>query len=50
MAPRLPMGDIARADVAAVLVAVLEDDSTIGSQFEVTSGDRTISDAIASLD
>ncbi|MDH2444912.1 SDR family oxidoreductase [Amnibacterium sp. CER49] len=46
---RLPSGDIARADVAALLVAVLEDDSTIGAQFEVTRGDTTISAALASL-
>jgi hypothetical protein len=32
-----------------VIVAVLEDDSTIGAQFEVTEGEQTISDAIASL-
>ncbi|WP_375401619.1 NAD(P)H-binding protein [uncultured Amnibacterium sp.] len=49
MAPRLPRGSVPRADVAAVLVAVLEDDSTIGSQFELTSGPNTISDALASL-
>lgn len=46
---RLPGGRIARADVAALIVAVLQADSTIGAQFEVTSGDRTISDAIATL-
>ena len=34
---------------AAVLVAVLEDDSTIGAQFELTEGDDTIPDALASL-
>jgi uncharacterized protein YbjT (DUF2867 family) len=49
MAPRLPSGEISRADVAAVIVAVLEDDSTIGAQFELTEGEQTISDAIASL-
>jgi nucleoside-diphosphate-sugar epimerase len=49
IAERLPSGEISRADVAALLVAVLEDDSTIGAQFEVTSGDQTISDAIATL-
>jgi nucleoside-diphosphate-sugar epimerase len=46
---RLPSGEISRADVAALLVAVLEDDSTIGAQFEVISGELTISDAIATL-
>jgi nucleoside-diphosphate-sugar epimerase len=45
----IPSGAISRTDVAAVIVAVLEDDSTIGSQFELTEGDRTISDALASL-
>ncbi|MGN6744041.1 MAG: NAD(P)-binding oxidoreductase [Amnibacterium sp.] len=49
MGADLPRGDVARADVAAVLVAVLEDDSTIGAQFDLTSGDQTISEAIASL-
>jgi len=46
---RLDRGEISRADVAALLVAVIEDDSTIGSQFEATSGDLTISEAIATL-
>jgi hypothetical protein len=32
-----------------VIAAVLEDDSTIGAQFDLTSGEQTISDAIASL-
>lgn len=49
MGQNLPAGEISRRDVAAVLVAVLEDDSTIGAQFDVTSGDQPISDAIASL-
>jgi len=49
MGRSLPRGEVARADVAAVIVAVLEDDSTIGAQFDLTSGERTISDAIASL-
>ena len=46
---RLDRGEISRADVAALLVAVIEDDSTIGAQFEATSGDLTISAAIATL-
>lgn len=41
-------GDIPRADVAAVIVAVLEDPSTIGRQWEVVGGDRSIKDAILS--
>jgi uncharacterized protein YbjT (DUF2867 family) len=49
MGAGLPRGEVSRADVAAVLVAVLEDDSTIGVQFDLTSGEQTISEAIASL-
>ena len=45
----IPSGSISRSDVAAVIVAALEADSTIGTQFELTDGDRTIPDAIASL-
>jgi uncharacterized protein YbjT (DUF2867 family) len=46
---RLPGGQIARADVAALIVALLPADSTIGAQFEVISGDLAIPDAIATL-
>jgi uncharacterized protein YbjT (DUF2867 family) len=50
IAPRIPEGgEISRTDVAAVIVAVLEDDSTIGAQFELVGGEQTISDALASL-
>ena len=49
VAPRLPRGSVPRADVAVVLVAVLGDDSTIGMQFELTSGPHTVTDALASL-
>ncbi|WP_375406001.1 SDR family oxidoreductase [uncultured Amnibacterium sp.] len=45
----IPSGSISRGDVAAVIAAVLEHDSTIGTQFELTAGDRSIADAIASL-
>ena len=49
MAPGLESGTIPRADVAAVLVAVLGDASSIGAQFELTSGAQSVSDALASL-
>ena len=42
-------GEIPRADVAAVLAAVLADDSTIGKQFEVVGGDTPVADALSSL-
>lgn len=37
---------IPRADVATVLAACLADDSTIGRQFDVTSGDTPVADAV----
>jgi uncharacterized protein YbjT (DUF2867 family) len=42
-------GSIARDDVAAVLVAVLDTPSTIGLTFEVLSGSTPIEDAIRAL-
>ena len=49
IATKLESGKVPRADGAAVVAAVLADDSTIGAQFELTSGEQTISEAIASL-
>ena len=40
-------GSIPRADVAAVLVAVLDTPDTCGQTFEVISGDSPVADAIA---
>ena len=48
MGPRLPRAEIPRADVAAVLNHVLETPKTIGRQFDVTSGEQPIADAITS--
>ena len=48
-AEQVERGDITRADVAAVVAAVLDDDSTIGVQFEVVGGEIAIADAIATL-
>lgn len=39
-------GDIPRADVAAVLVAVLDSPATAGHTFELISGDTPIADAV----
>lgn len=49
VAPHVERGKIPRADVAAVLVAVLDDERTAGHVFEVVSGDTPIADAIAAL-
>jgi uncharacterized protein YbjT (DUF2867 family) len=40
---------IPRDDVAAVLLAVLESPNTIGSTFELFTGDTPIADALAAL-
>lgn len=48
-AEQVERGDITRADVAAVVAAVLDDDSTIGVQFEVVGGEVAIADAIGTL-
>jgi Putative NADH-flavin reductase len=45
----VPRGSIPRADVAALIVAVLNDPRTIGWVWEATSGDTPIPEAIASL-
>ena len=43
-------GTVPRADVAAVLLACLLDDVTIGAQFEVISGDTPIAEAVGRVD
>jgi len=45
----LDSGEIPRADVAAVLAAVLEDDSTAGLEFDLVSGHQPIDDALEKL-
>lgn len=46
LAPDLERGEVPRADVAAVLAAALDDDRTIGAQWELVGGDATIAEAI----
>jgi uncharacterized protein YbjT (DUF2867 family) len=48
-APRTGRGSIPRADVAAVLAAVLEQPETAGVDFDVISGDTPIAEAVAAL-
>jgi uncharacterized protein YbjT (DUF2867 family) len=45
----LDYGSIPREDVAAVLLAVLEEPGTVGTTFELVSGDVPIEDALRSL-
>lgn len=42
-------GTIPRADVAAVLVAVLDTPQTVGRTFDVVSGDTDVADAVTAL-
>jgi uncharacterized protein YbjT (DUF2867 family) len=48
LADRLPRGDIPRTDVAAVVAHVLEVPATFGRQFDLTSGEQEIAEAVAS--
>jgi uncharacterized protein YbjT (DUF2867 family) len=45
----LPRGEISRADVAAVLAAVIEQDATIGKTFNLLAGHQTVEAALAGL-
>jgi uncharacterized protein YbjT (DUF2867 family) len=46
---RLERGEIPRADVAATLLAVLDEPSTIGKAFDLVSGDDPIAEAVARI-
>lgn len=47
LGPDVSRGDIPRADVAAVLAAVLDAPGTVGRQWELVSGDVPVADAVA---
>ncbi len=49
VAERLDRGQVPRADVAAVLLASLEDPGTIGKSFDLLTGDTPIAAALAAL-
>jgi uncharacterized protein YbjT (DUF2867 family) len=46
LAPELPRGDVTRADVAAVVAEVLENDATAGHQWTLVGGDASVADAV----
>jgi uncharacterized protein YbjT (DUF2867 family) len=46
---RLPRGSVPRDDVAAVLVACLDEPGTVGRTFDLVSGDTPIEQALRSL-
>jgi uncharacterized protein YbjT (DUF2867 family) len=47
LAERVDRAQVPRADVAAVIAAVLDEPATINRQWELISGDHPIDDAIA---
>ncbi len=49
LGPVVARGAIPRADVAAVIAAVLDTPTTVGGQWELVGGDTPIADAIAAL-
>jgi uncharacterized protein YbjT (DUF2867 family) len=49
IAERLERGEIARADVAAVLAAVLLTPNAIGREFDLIAGETPVAEALASL-
>ena len=49
LGPDVSRGDVTRADVAAVLVAVLDTPATIGKQWGLVGGDTPVERAIAAL-
>ena len=48
-AERLPRGSISRDDVAATLLAVLDEPGTIGATFDLVAGDVPVRDAVAAI-
>lgn len=46
LAGRVERGDVPRADVAAVVVACLEDAGSVGQQWELVSGDTPVPEAV----
>ncbi len=49
LAPSVERGQVTRADVAAVTLALLDEQGTIGSTLELVGGDTPISQAVKSL-
>lgn len=47
LGPEVAHGDVTRADVAAVLAAVLDDDAAVGHQWNLVGGDTPVADAVA---
>ncbi|MXG88915.1 SDR family oxidoreductase [Nocardioides flavescens] len=48
LGPDVERGDVTRADVAAVIAAVLEDRGTVGAQWNLVGGDQPVAEAVRS--
>jgi uncharacterized protein YbjT (DUF2867 family) len=48
LGPEVRRGDVTRADVAAVLAAVLDSDAAVGHQWDLVNGDVPVEDAVRS--
>ena len=46
----LPRGEVTRADVAAVLAAVLDAPRSVGKQWDLVAGDLSVAEAVAAAD
>jgi uncharacterized protein YbjT (DUF2867 family) len=46
LGPDVARGDVTRADVAAVLAAVLDEPDTVGKQWNLVNGETTVADAV----
>jgi uncharacterized protein YbjT (DUF2867 family) len=49
IAPRLPRGQVSRADVAAVLAACLAAPNAVGKTFDLTAGETPLEQAVSAL-
>ena len=49
LGPRVDRGDVTRADVAAVLAAVLDHETSVGQQWDLVNGDVPIADALEAV-
>lgn len=49
LAAEVEPGEVTRADVAAVIAAVLDEPGTIGQQLELVAGNDTVADAVRAL-
>ena len=50
LGPDVSRGDVTRADVAAVLAAVLDEPGTVGKQWNLVNGDLSVADALTAAE